>query len=397
MTKLRRSIFIVLFLIFFQMVGWLGWTATIPQAQAADKTNSQIIFQVNNSLDQPLVALKYTLSGVSPLLSPNTYLGNLPLGLDAETQAVLMNLDPLVVAASANYSVGYLEGSSSFNFDPHSFNFDGSSSDSAIGQARNQWAWQRTGLLTVQKASWGQGVKVAVLDTGVDYTHPDLSGKILPGYDAVGNLPDGMDVQGHGTFVAGVITQIAPAAKIIPVRVLDANGMGTVATITNGLQFAINAGAKVVNLSLSSTYDFKTLHQLIQQARSRGIVVISAAGNDSSDKKYFPAAYSEGTGIGATDTQDYKASFSNYNGYISLSAPGVDIYSNWKGGGYGWGNGTSFSTPMAAAGVAVISSLHPTYNADQLKNVLRKAVDHFGAGCKCNGLGVGRLNFAKLS
>jgi subtilisin family serine protease len=398
MKKMSRVLITLVIVIFAQMFSGVVGVDEPPPAQAA--TSNQIIFTLNGSQNPLLVVLHYALTGVTSLLAPNTFLATLPLGVDAGLVADLMNLDPLIAAASPNYTVsGYTENRSSFNFDPNSFYYDGdkSSAPYALDQARNQWAWQRTQLLANQRADWGSGVKVAVLDTGVDYNHPELKGKVLNGYDAVKGYGTGMDVQGHGTFVAGVITQVAPGATIIPVRVLDENGNGSVANIMNGLQYAIDAGAKVVNLSLSSTYDFKVLHLLIQIAKARGVVVVSAAGNDNSANRYYPAAYSEDLGIGATNNQDYKASFSNYNPTLSLSAPGVAIYSMWKGGGYGWGDGTSFSTPMVAAGAAVVKSLHPEYSFDQLKTSLKNGVDSFGAGCSCAGLGLGRLNFGKLN
>lgn len=396
--KLRKIIVVLILLMVAQLLSGLVGMDSLPEAQAATSPG-QLIFSLYNSADKQTVLLRYGLKDVKALKSPNTFQANLLLGLDPELVTDIMSFDPLVAAASPNYVVsGFSENRSSFNFDPSSFNFDdASSTPSALNLAHNQWAWQRTGLLTSQKANWGQAVKVAVLDTGVDYNHPELKGKVLPGYDAVTGLPSGMDVQGHGTFVAGIILQIAPDVTVIPVRVLDANGNGTMATIMNGLQYALDAGADVINLSLSSTYDFKVLHELIKVARSKGVIVVSAAGNDASGNKYYPAGYAENVSIGATDNQDFRANFSNYNGYISLSAPGVAIYSTWKGGGYGWGDGTSFSTPMAAAGAAIVKSLYPIYKPDQIRDTLKKAVDKFGIGCKCGGMGVGRLNFSKLS
>jgi thermitase len=385
----------ILATIVMQLLSLLVGTDSAPRVEAATPPG-QVVFSLYSSANLSAVSTAYKLTNVSALFSANSYLATVPSGQDPAALANSMSGDAQVSSASANYGMSYAENSSSFNFDPSSFNFDGSSSASAYSNARSQWAWTRTSLFNGQKITWGQGVKVAVLDTGVDYNHPDLRGKVLTGYDAVTGTPDGRDVQGHGTFVAGVITQIAPAATILPVRVLDANGIGTLANVIDGLQYALDNGATVINLSLSSNIDVKSLHQMIQTARSKGVTVVSAAGNNSSSTQYFPAAYAEGIGIAATDNVDCRASFSNYYSAISLSGPGVSIYSMWAEGGYGWGNGTSFSTPMAAAGAAAIRSLHPTYSPDQVKSVLKKAVDGFGSGCKAGGLGVGRLNFSKI-
>lgn len=392
--KITVSVLIVLG---FQLLSSLIGVSPLPQASAATVPGPQIVYSLYNIPDQGAIVRDYNLSSPKALKSPKTFSAQLAIGQDPALVATQMSLDGRISAASPNLTIGYSENRSSFNFDPSSFNFDGSSSPYALFLARYQWAWQRTGLLSSQRANWGQGIKVAVLDTGVDYLHPELKGKVLSGYDAFTGLYDGKDVQGHGTFVAGIILQIAPGATIIPVRVLDVNGVGSLTTVMNGLQYALDAGANVVNLSLSSDTDIKILHQLIQTANSRGVLVVSAAGNEDSPKKYYPAGYSEGMGIAATEMLDYNASFTNYNDYMSLSAPGVNIYSMWKGGGYGWGNGTSFSTPMVAAAAAVLKTSHPTYTPDQLKAALVNAVDGFGTGCKCKGLGTGRLNFTKIT
>jgi subtilisin family serine protease len=395
--KLGKITIGVLIVLGFQLLSSIVGVDPSSQAQAATIPTPQIVYSLYNIQDQAAIIRDYNLSSPKALKSPKSFSAQLASGQDPALVAAQMSADGRISTASPNLTIGYSENRSSFNFDPSSFNFDGSSSPYALYQARYQWAWLKTGLLTSQRANWGQGIKVAVLDTGVDYLHPELKGKVLTGYDAFTGRYDGKDVQGHGTFVAGVILQIAPGATIIPVRVLDENGIGSLTTVMNGLQYALDAGANVINLSLSSDTDIKALHQLIQTARSKGVLVVSAAGNNDSPQKYYPAGYSEGMGIAATEMLDYNASFTNYNNYMSLSAPGVNIYSMWKGGGYGWGNGTSFSTPMVAAGAAIIKALHPTYTPDQLKAELEKAVDGFGIGCKCKGLGTGRLNFTKIT
>ena len=223
-----------------------------------------------------------------------------------------MNSDSRFKAASVNTGLSMVESGSYFYFDYNSFRFDPATGVSlttpqSYAIAHQQWAWKKINLTTAQRISTGQGVVVAILDTGVDFTHPDLRNKTLPGFDALGVYPDGRDVQGHGTFVAGVVSQVAPGATILPVRVLDANGFGTTEAVMSGLQYAIDHGASVVNLSLSSSVNSKTLHQLIQTARAKGVSVISAAGNDNSQGHYYPAAYSENLAVAATDQQDNRA------------------------------------------------------------------------------------------
>jgi thermitase len=393
----RKCIVALVVLLVAQLM--VSFLAYVPTAQAAG--GGTVVFSLFNSSDLSAVTTRYQLSGVKPLFTPNSYLASVTSKADPATVAVNMEADYRVDTASPNYDMLVVENGSYFTKDGMSFKFDpatGSNVTTSSGYttARSQWAWQKTQLSFAQQFTLGKGITVAILDTGVDFTHYDLATQTLPGYDALGIYPDGRDVQGHGTFIAGIIHQIAPQATILPVRVLDANGLGTVASVMNGLQYAINQGAKVVNLSFSSTMDASSLHKLIQTAKSKGVMVFAAAGNDNSGAKYFPANYGESLAVSATDNRDYRANFANWQGYMDISSPGVDIYSTWLGGGYAWASGTSFSTPIVAGAAALIRSFHPDYSYDQVKSTLNAAVDKFGVGCSCGGMGAGRLNFSKL-
>jgi thermitase len=404
----RKSIVAFLVVFVLQLSATFFGFSSIPVSVAGNSTPAgRVVFSLINSGDLPDITAQYKLSGVKALFTSGTYLANVPSGVSPDDVANKMTADARVDTVSPNYGMTLVESGGFFNIDANSFRFNpdsgiNESTDTAYTYASSQWAWQKTSLDDLQAKAkgnnvvLGKGITVAVLDTGVDFNHPDLQGKVLPGFDALGVNPDGRDVQGHGTFVAGIIAQIAPGATILPVRVLDANGLGTVDSIINGLQYAMNNGARVVNLSLSSNMDSSPLHKLIQNARSKGISIFAAAGNDSSGGKYYPASYGEDVAVAATDEQDYRAGFSNWQGYVKLSSPGVNIYSTWMGGGYGWASGTSFSTPIVAGGAAIVRSLHSDYSPDKVRDTLKGAVDKFGAGCSCGGMGSGRLNFSKL-
>jgi subtilisin family serine protease len=381
--------------------------ASPPVSRAGPSTSGKVVFSLFNTGDLSTISSQYNLTGIKALFTPGAYLANVPAKVSPDSLALTMAGDARIDTVSPDYGMTLIESGSFFNMDANSFRFNpdsglNESTANAYITANGQWAWQKTNLGDLRNLAQannvliGQGITVAVLDTGVDSTHPDLQGHVLPGYDALGVYPDGRDVQGHGTFVAGIIAQIAPGATILPVRVLDPNGLGTVDSIMNGLQYAIDKGAKVVNLSLSSDMDSSTLHKLIQNARSKGVSVLAAAGNDNSGAKYFPASYGEDIAVAATDERDYRADFSNWQGYVKLSSPGVNIYSTWLGGGYGWASGTSFSTPIVAGAAVIVRSLHPDYSPDKVRDTLKGAVDKFGAGCSCGGMGTGRLNFLKL-
>ncbi|WP_421384780.1 S8 family peptidase [Bacillus salacetis] len=220
------------------------------------------------------------------------------------------------------------------------------------------YAWDYT------RGSSGQ--EIAVLDTGVDYNHPDLDGKTLRGYDFVDNDYYPMDLNGHGTHVAGTaaaetnngtgIAGMAPNTKILAVRVLDANGSGSLADIADGIRYAADAGAEVINLSLGCDCSTTTLKNAVDYAWNKGSVVVAAAGNDGVSTTFEPASYANVIAVGAVDSRDRKASFSNYGSWVDVTAPGVDIAANVPNNGYAYMSGTSMASPHVAGLAGLLAS-----------------------------------------
>jgi subtilisin family serine protease len=254
-----------------------------------------------------------------------------------------------------------------------------------------QYARPKLGLDAAQTLSRGAGVVVAVLDTGVDPTHPVLAGAVLPGVDFVdGDLDandtaDGIDQDGdgvadelfgHGTFVAGMIRLVAPDAMILPIRVLDDEGRGDGWAIIRGMFAAIDRGPEVINVSIRSTYNSQAVEDAADEAESLGIAVVAAAGNFDLDRREFPAAKSAVIGVVALDELDRKADFSSYNDKMFISAPGDTAFGSGvpdpsrsiigplPGGDYGAWEGTSFATPLVAGAAALIRGQHPEWPAD---------------------------------
>lgn len=214
----------------------------------------------------------------------------------------------------------------------------------------------------VTKGSTGQ--EIAVIDTGVDYTHPDLDGKTIKGYDYIDNDTNPMDLNGHGTHVAGIaaaetnnatgIAGTAPNTKILAVRVLDANGSGSLAAIANGIRYAADAGAEVINMSLGCDCSTTTLQDAVNYAYNKGVVLVAAAGNDNVSTTFEPASYTNVIAVGAVDSSNRKASFSNYGTWVDVVAPGVDIASTYPGNRYVYLSGTSMASPYVAGLAALL-------------------------------------------
>jgi len=223
----------------------------------------------------------------------------------------------------------------------------------------------------------GQGsptALIAIVDTGVDLDHPDLAGRIAPGWDFVRDDPIADDDSGHGTMVAGAaaagtnnakgVAGVAWNARILPVKVLDSQGSGTDADVASGITWAADQGARVINVSAGGTDDSSVLRDAVNYALARDAVVVAAAGNDASAFPFYPAAYPGVVAVTATDHAGAFASFSNYGPWSTLSAPGVNITSTAMGPGdqYSTGSGTSFAAPLVAGASALLRAANPTWS-----------------------------------
>jgi subtilisin family serine protease len=226
----------------------------------------------------------------------------------------------------------------------------------------------------------GSGSVVAVLDTGAALNHPALIGHFVPGYNAIHpglppkDEPDGAanNEVGHGTMVAGVIARLAPQASIMPVRVLNGDGAGTILNVVKGIQYAIAHGAQVINMSFSSSVNSSALDDALDSAENAGVVLVASAGNENVQ---IPGTIAAGQGIlavGAVESDNTKSPYSNYGSFIDVVAPGSRIRSTFWDGGYATWSGTSFAAPFVAAEAAMMLSNQPWLTSNVVITVIRK-------------------------
>lgn len=219
----------------------------------------------------------------------------------------------------------------------------------------------------------GSGFKVAVLDTGIDLAHPDLKTNIKGGYNTINPTRSYADDNGHGTHVAGIIGAIdnnigvigsAPLVDLYAVKALDRRGSGYLSDIIEGLDWAVTNHMQVVNMSLGTNSDIASFHDAVQRANQSGIIQVAAAGNDGGAVDY-PAAYPEVIAVSATDSNNNIASWSSRGSEIDLAAPGVSIFSTYKGSTYKTLSGTSMASPHVAGSAALVLTQAPgSYDLD---------------------------------
>lgn len=290
---------------------------------------------------------------------------------------------------------------------------------------------------------------VAVLDTGIDFSNSVLGSSLIWGYDFINNIPGGqalpVDIAqsttsildqsttsildqsttsildsnstlildqsttsildqsttsildgtkpvndwGHGTMVAGLVHLVAPTAKIMPVKVFDANGGSSLSLIIQGIYYAVDSGAQVINMSFSMTGSSQALKKAIDYANSRRVILVAAAGNEGRSITVYPAGYNNVIAVGATDNNNNRAAFSNFGPLVDLAAPGAGVISTYPMGKYAAGWGTSFSSPLVAGAAALFVQLDPNINGPQAQHAA-------GHADPLNGqqLGAGLLDLA---
>lgn len=260
-----------------------------------------------------------------------------------------------------------------------------------LPKIRAQNAWNTT---------QGSSVTIAILDSGVNGTHPDLSAQMVPGWNFYDNNSNTSDVFGHGTLVAGAasaatnngtgVAGVAGQSKIMPIRITDTNGYGYASTIAQGLVWASDNGARVANVSFGGAVGISSVQNAAQYMKDKGGLVVASAGNTGTELTTTPTTTM--IPVSATDANDTIASWSSYGNFVAMSAPGVSIWTTRREGDYTTASGTSLSSPLTAGVVALMMSANATLSSLDVENLLFSSATDLGASGRDPYYGYGRVN-----
>ncbi|RNB89418.1 peptidase S8 [Brevibacillus nitrificans] len=252
-----------------------------------------------------------------------------------------------------------------------------------------QWNLSLIGMEQSWDVSEGSSdVIVAVVDTGVDMEHPEFEGKLVEGYNVLDGSNKPQDDNGHGTHVSGVIAAktnnkdgiagMTWKSKLMPIKAIGADGSGSAVDIAQGIYWATDHGADVINLSVGNYTSSAALKEACKYAYDNNVVLVAASGNDASDQPSYPAAYDEVLSVAAVDHLKERADFSNFGDYVDVAAPGVDIPSTYIYSDYASLSGTSMACPHVAALAALVRSVHPDMKSHDVMELIRSSALDLG-------------------
>lgn len=243
----------------------------------------------------------------------------------------------------------------------------------------------------------GYPVKVAVLDTGVDTTHPSLQGYIIDGYNAFNVGEEAIDDNGHGTNVIGTIALHSPQSiKIVPVKVLDSNGQGSLYSVLKGLYYAIHENVDIINMSLGLPVDVPALREGITEAIKKGIIVVASTGNQGYPFLMYPAMYEPVIAVGSYNMQERRSVFSQYGEMIDFVAPGESIYTTGLNHSFVFVNGTSISAAWMTKAISWLYTQSLNRDIERTQYLLQRAAMDFGGDGFDIETGFGKVNVSRL-
>jgi len=363
----------------------------------------------------------YQTKKIKRIIRADIYQLQIQKGENVEDTLYAMSKNPDIEYAKPNY-IAYIAVTPNDTFFQFQYALDNSGQD--IGIPGSPTGTSKADIKAT--TAWGETkgneeVLIAILDTGVDMEHPDLINKIFSsGRDFANEDSDATDDHGHGTHVAGIaaaetnnkegIAGVAWNCKILPIKVIEADGEGYYSWIIEGIYWAVDNGADVINLSLGGDIADADLKAAVKYAFDENVVIIAAVGNDGGSVLY-PAAYDDYClAVAATDYNDLRTDWSNFGPEVDVAAPGerimgpvptwypTQIWGDFELPPYGYGGGTSAATPHVAGLAALIKSIKPWLNASEIMDIMRYSADDINESeypGKDEYIGYGRLNMEK--
>jgi hypothetical protein len=396
----------------------LVWSFTglyVQQEIYAESSNTKFVGSLdNNSSNKDIIdneiIIKYkdaskissiTTGIKSQTINKNMKISKVKFNSNDELQSQINRLskDPNVEFIQPNYR--YKKADANISYIQSTY--------SSKGYENLQWIVDDLQINNAWAQSTGSGIKIAVIDTGIDISHEDLTGKVVGGQDFTGSGYY-TDDEGHGTHIAGIIAAqrgngigidgLAYDSKLLAVKVLDNNGEGDTYAISQGIMWAADQGAKILNLSLGNYVDDAMLKAAINYADSKGCFIVAASGNDGLSGVMYPAAYDNVVAVGSTNESNQLSSFSNFGSQIDVVAPGVNILStvpesitSYK---YAYASGTSMSAAVVSAQLSLVLAKNPLMNKDVIFNLIKTSSFNLGGTSPNEAYGYGILDVNKI-
>jgi subtilisin len=306
-----------------------------------------------------------------------------------------------LASLSKNPAVEFIEADSSFEI-----------AQASTSEYSESWALEDVGAEPLHSSYTGKGIKVALLDTGVDYTHPEFAHSYKGGYDFINDDGDPMDDNGHGTHVAGILAAardgkgvvgIAPGVELYAIKVSDKRGSGSFSGLVQGIDWSIEHDMDIVTMSITGQGGSRALAKAAQTAyEEHGLLLVAAVGNGQGDVLY-PAAYEQVIGVGSVTKDNELSGFSRTGSEVELVAPGSGIKSTAIGGKYRLSSGTSMATPLVTGSIALLLESDErawagmadgdgSWTNDELRKVLRDTAKDLGEKGRDDSFGHGLLN-----
>lgn len=314
-----------------------------------------------------------------------------------DARSLVSSLDNAVASSVSSAAISYGMRSIDLSHEVTSF-----ASSSPPEESTPLWNHVHIGAPGAWEHADGSGISVAVIDTGIDYNHPELRERFgdLVGYNVIAPDEPPDDDNDHGTHVAGIIagsyTGVAPGSMLYAVKVLDWNGSGTEADVIAGLEWALEQGADIANLSLGSKGASRAFKEMCERAYGEGMLIVAAAGNEGHGPSY-PASFGESViAVAATDREKEHAGFSNIYHTNDISAPGVGIYSTTPGGDHNTFSGTSMATPHVSGALTLASQLSASADLEELMKSTAEQLGWPGEGGYHDVFGAGLLRADRI-